>query len=97
MTWAEFHDLFMGKYFPDTTRHAKTQEFLKLKQGTRTVIEYVARFMELARFANDYVAIDLAKVGRFENGLRLSIWGRIVGIRLQDMDSMVGTAMTIER
>ena len=21
--WAEFHDLFMGKYFPDTTRHAK--------------------------------------------------------------------------
>ena len=23
MTWAEFHDLFMGKYFPATTRHAK--------------------------------------------------------------------------
>ena len=23
MTWAEFHDLFMGKYFPDTARHAK--------------------------------------------------------------------------
>ena len=23
MTWAEFHDLFMGKYFPTTARHAK--------------------------------------------------------------------------
>ena len=23
MTWAEFHDLFMGKYFPDTAHHAK--------------------------------------------------------------------------
>ena len=23
MTWAEFRDLFMGKYFPDTARHAK--------------------------------------------------------------------------
>ena len=23
MTWAEFHDLFMGKYFPATTRHVK--------------------------------------------------------------------------
>ena len=23
MTWVEFHDLFMGKYFPDTARHAK--------------------------------------------------------------------------
>ena len=61
------------------------------------MIDYVARFTELARFASDYVAIDLAKVGRFENGLRLSIWSRIVGIRLQDMDSMVGTALTIER
>ena len=23
MTWTEFQELFMGKYFPDTTRHAK--------------------------------------------------------------------------
>ena len=23
----------MGKYFPDTARHAKAQEFLELKQG----------------------------------------------------------------
>ena len=97
MTLAEFHDLFMGKYFPDTARRAKAQEFLELKQGTMTVIEYVARFMELARFADDYVATDMAKVRRFENGLKLSIRGRIVGLRLQDMDSMVGTALTIER
>ena len=62
-----------------------------------TVIEYLARFTELAHFANDYVATNLAKVRRFENGLRLSIRGRIVGLRLQVMDSMVGTAMTIER
>ena len=34
---------------------------------------------------------------RFENGLKLSIRGRIVGFRLRDMDSMVGTAQTIER
>ena len=34
---------------------------------------------------------------RFENGLKLSIRGRIVGFRLRDMDSMVGTILTIER
>ena len=34
---------------------------------------------------------------RFENGLNLSIRGRIVGFRLLDMDSMVGAALTIER
>ena len=97
MTLAEFQELFMGKYFFATARHAKAQEFLELKQGAMSVIEYVARFTELARFADDYVAIDLAKVRRFENGLRLFIRGRIVGLRLQDMDSMVGTALTIER
>ena len=62
-----------------------------------TVMDYVARFTELARFTDDYVAIDMAKVRRFENGLKLSIRGRIVGLRLQDMDSMVGTTLTIER
>ena len=87
----------MGKYFPETTRHAKAQEFLELKQGAMTVMDYVARFTELARFADDYVATDLAKVRRFENGLNLSIRSRIVGLRLQNMDSMVGTALNIER
>ena len=97
MTWAEFQDLFMSKYFPETARHAKAQEFLELKQWATTVMDYVARFTELARFADDYVATDLAKVRRFENGLKLSIRGRIVGLCLRDMDFMVGTALTIER
>ena len=87
----------MGKYFLDTARHAKAQEFLELKQGTMIVMEYMARFTELAHFADDYVATDMAKVRRFENGLKLPIRGRIVGLRLQDMNSMVGTALTIER
>ena len=34
---------------------------------------------------------------RHENGLKLSIRDRIVGLHLRDMDSMVGTALTIER
>ena len=82
MTWAEFQELFMAKYFPETARHAKAQEFLELKQGVTTVMDYVARFTELARFANGYMAIDLAKVRRFENGLKLFIRARIVGLRL---------------
>ena len=49
----------MGKYFSDTACHVKAQEFLELKQGTMTVMEYVARFTKLARFADHYVATDL--------------------------------------
>ena len=31
MTWEEFCELFMGKYFPTSARHAKAQVFLELK------------------------------------------------------------------
>ena len=47
-SWEEFHDLFMGKYFLTSTRYAKAQEFLEHKQGTMIVLEYMAKFIELA-------------------------------------------------
>ena len=31
------------------------------------VLEYVAKLIELARFTDDYVAIDMAKVRKFED------------------------------
>ena len=38
-----------------------------------TVLVYMAKFIELACFADDYVATYMAKVRRFEDGLKLSI------------------------
>ena len=97
MTWGEFRELFMDKFFPASARHAKAREFLGLKQGNMTMLEYVAKFTELARFGDDYVATDMAKVRKFEDGLKLSIRGKFVGFLLQNMDSMVRTVMAIER
>ena len=87
----------MGKYFPTTARHVKAREFLELKQGTMTVMNYVAKFTELACFADDYVVTNMAKARKFEDGLKLSIQGKIVGFLLQDMDSMAKIVMAIER
>ena len=86
----------MDKYFPTSTRHAKAREFLELKQGTMTMLEYVAKFTELARFAGDYTAMDIAKVRKFEDGLKFSTRGKIVRL-IRDMDLMVKTTMAIER
>ena len=72
----------MGKYFSATAKHAKAREFLELKQGMMTVMEYVAMSTELAHFSDDYVATDMAKVRKFEDGLKLSIQGKIVGLLL---------------
>ena len=97
MTWGEFRELFMGKFFPASARHAKSRVFLELKQGNMTMLEYVAKFIESARFEDDYVATDMAKVRKFEDGLKLSIRGKILGFLLQDMDYMVRTTMVIKR
>ena len=83
--------------FPTTARQAKAREFLELKQGTMTMLEYVAKFTELARFSNDYVATNMAKVRKLDDGLKLSIRGKNVGFLLYEMDSMVRTALTTER
>ena len=49
----------MGKFIPTFARHAKAWESLELRQGTMTVLQYVAKFTELARFADDYVATNM--------------------------------------
>ena len=61
MTWADFLELFMSKFFPTSTRYAKAREFLVLRQGSMTILEYMAKFIKLARFGDDYVATDMAK------------------------------------
>ena len=43
------------------------------------------------------MSTNMAKVRKFEDGLKLSIRGKIVGFILQAMDSMVRTTMGIER
>ena len=39
----------------------------------------------------------MAKVRKFKDGLKLSIRGKIVGLLLQDTNSMVKTTIAIER
>ena len=85
----------MSKFFLELARHAKAREFLELNQGNMIVLEYVAKFTKLACFGDDYVATDMAKVRKFKDGLKLTIWGKIIGFLLQDMDSMVRTAISI--
>ena len=43
------------------------------------------------------MATNMDKVRKFEDGLKLSIRSKIVGLLLQDMNSMVRTIMAIER
>ena len=49
------------------------------------MLKYVAKCIELDHFVDDYVATEVAKVRKFEDGLKLFIQGKIIGLLLQDM------------
>ena len=87
----------MSMFFSAFEGHAKAREFLELKQGSMTILKYIAKFIELDSFGDDYVATYMGKVRKFGDGLKLSIQGKIAGFLLQDIDSMVRTTMAIER
>jgi len=51
-------------------KRAKEQEFLCLKQGQMSVIEYVVKFNVLSRFAPNQVATEQMRMHQFEQGLK---------------------------
>jgi len=57
----------------------KQREFLTLRQGSLSVMEYASRFAELLRFASEYVATDRMRMLRFEEGLAPYIRNQLAG------------------
>ncbi|KAH7845158.1 hypothetical protein Vadar_006698 [Vaccinium darrowii] len=64
MTRKNFENAFNEKYFSALVKQAMLQEFLDLRQGTRTVTQYAALFEELARHVGDLIKTDDAKARR---------------------------------
>ena len=77
----------MGKYFPDIARHAKAQEFLKLKQGMMTVIELglEVEAVEEPLYVSSPLGIR-ARIGMICHGCELEISGTLLTMDLRIMD-----------
>ncbi|KAK9912418.1 hypothetical protein M0R45_036284 [Rubus argutus] len=58
MTWDDFEQLFLNRYFPKAIRDAKVQEFVKLTQGEMTVFQYDSKFIELSWHAPNHLSSD---------------------------------------
>ena len=70
LTWKDFRDMFLSSYFPTSVCEQKEQEFLYLKQGSMTVMQYNREFCKLTRFAPELVAAEKDRVKRFFTGLK---------------------------
>jgi hypothetical protein len=69
VTWAEFKQAFREHYVLDGVLQMKLEEFIRLKQGGDSVMQYLNRFNHLSQYAIDQVDIDLKKKKCFMRGL----------------------------
>ncbi|KAL8134714.1 hypothetical protein AgCh_009655 [Apium graveolens] len=71
-------------------------EFLKLKQGDKSVTEYGAKFTKLDRIAPEYVSSEAQRAKRFQQGLKPKIRSGVVDLQLKMYISVVQAALVIE-
>ena len=69
ITWNEFTQAFRRAHIPHGMMLLKKKEFRSLRQGNRTVSEYLHKFNHLARYAPEDVATEESKQERFLEGI----------------------------
>ena len=69
ITWEKFKGVFYDNYFPEVVREQKEKEFADLVQGSMTVEQYVAKFIELFCFRPHLIFNEAKKASRFQKGL----------------------------
>ncbi|XP_077244631.1 uncharacterized protein LOC143884761 [Tasmannia lanceolata] len=97
ITWDEFSTAFYDKYFPDSVRILKENDFFNLKQGNRSVIDYEAEFTRLGMFAPISVMEDDGLLARrFQDGLREPIRHRVKDFQLKTYADVLSKALQVE-
>ncbi|XP_042432594.1 uncharacterized protein LOC122019163 [Zingiber officinale] len=96
ITWTLFRDAFERQYFPAPYRMARRQEFLNLKQGERSVMEYDAEFNRLAEYCPQLVAQDSDRLDQFTQGLAAYIRIRMSGFTPSSYREALDRALMIE-
>jgi hypothetical protein len=69
ITSEEFKLAFCEHYVPEGVLHMKQEEFIRLKQGEDTVMQYLNKFNHLSQYAIDQVNTNLKKKNCFMRGL----------------------------
>lgn len=96
VTWAEFKLAFRDHYIPDDILQMKFEEFVQLRQGNDTVMQYLAKFNHLSQYAIDQVNTDLKKRNCFMRGLNDRLQRKMVACLGLTFTQAVSTAISVE-
>ncbi|XP_058103530.1 uncharacterized protein LOC131247108 [Magnolia sinica] len=96
-TWEAFETRFHEKYFPLTYRHEKESEFLRLRQGGKSVAKYENRFTDLARYAPLILIDQPMRMRQFSEGLRPEIRSKMCCASISSYAELVGMFLRAEQ
>ena len=93
--WTEFREAFRAHHIPSSVMKIKMREFLSLKQGSKSIREYVQAFNHLARYAPSHVDTDAKKKECFIEGMSPKLRSRL-GRRFENFNELVDDAIALE-
>src|SRR5438876_5108551 len=93
--WIEFAVAFRAHHIPSSVMKIKLREFMALRQGSRSIREYVQVFNELSRYAPNHVDTDAKKRECFLEGMSPKLRSHL-GRRFDDFNQMVDNAIAME-
>lgn len=96
ITWCQFKEAYLCKYYPITARMKMRATFLMIKQGDKSVEEYDQEFNRLARFSSAYVSTEELKVERFIAGLREDLKWHVAALASSDYAEALRVASLID-
>src|SRR5213596_1640563 len=93
--WTEFSAAFQVHHIPSSVMKIKVREFMALKQGSKTVREYVQAFNHLSRYAPNHVDTNDKKKECFLEGMTPKLRSRL-GRRFESFNELVDDAIAME-
>jgi hypothetical protein len=96
ITWQEFTTSFRSYHIPSGLMKLKKKEFLALKQGEMSMIEYRDKFVELSRYAPKEVVDDVKKQEFFLEGLAEPLWYQLIPHTFPSFQMLLDKAIGLE-
>jgi hypothetical protein len=96
VTWEEFKLVFKEHYVPEGVLQMKLEEFIRLKQGGDSMMQYLNKFNHLSQYAIDQVDTSLKKKNCFMRGLNDILQRKIATCLDLTYSRAVSTTLAVE-
>ena len=97
ISWDQFQQEFTDRFFPQSHKDSKIEEFFKLEQKNMTVSEYEKKFSELVRLVPYIQADEILKCKRFLSRLQHRIRVHLSVVPQNRFGDLVEAAMRVEQ